>query len=584
MIVPITVLAKEGPYISYSNIKADGNDLMGWGSSGDDFFFSMNDAKEYEFTLKGYNLDEDKEYVFSLFSDFIDYKKTYTGKQLMDGVDISRNDGDSIIISKVYSVEEKEYINTKFNDNYYPNVSFYFNSNFDDTLLDNYYNKIVKKGALNINSIIPDDKLYYESAISASLRDYLEEPFSIYGYCDEDNKCYMSISDTRFSNHYKSYEVKYTFVKTDKEIKEKVDKYIKKFPVIGDDFDENRLFTLDDLENINYRYALIQYGKDRDEAMLNSGINYSSEIQELLEYGNLTAIMDTRAGWDDDFTNGGFGFLNLKYNDTIYGFIDGAGIKQNNVIYVSDDTEDSRSAYIEAAKKRIEEYLPNVKVSIKYEGQISDLDDEYWIIKINDIVDVEKTLGEYYTISLDNNIFHFFIAKDSKRMKNPQMNTTDLKTNIKINTNSSAVPLDSKIKAIVYNSDSDEYKETIKKLNIKNAKVIDLKLYSNSTDEYIVKLDNGKFMVYVPISEEEEDKTLMAYYIRDDGTIEEHEVTIKDGYAIFETDHFSTYTIGEKEDTIKNPQTFDNIVSWIMLLVISITGITLFKPSTIKKN
>ena len=589
LIFPIMVFAENESYITYEDIKADGNNLMGWWMSEGTFNYAMNNSKNYEFTLKGYNLDNNKKYIFSLNSDFIDYKKTYTGEELMNGINVSRTDGNGLVSSKVYSIDDNIYLNMKFEDNMYLETNFYFNDNFDDSELDNFYNKIVKKGALNINAIIPDDTYYYETAITSSLQSYIEEPFSIYGFCDEDNKCYLCISDTRYNNHYKSYEVKYKFEKTDKEIKEKVDKYTKKFPIIGDNFDENKLFTLDDLENINYKYAVMQYNKGEDIDIINAEINYSSEIQKILEYGNITAIMDARAGWDDDFSSGAFGFLNLKYNDTIYGYINGAGVKQNNVIYVSNDTKNSREAYIKEAKRRIEEYLPNVKVSIKYAGQIKDLDDSDWIIEIDDMVDVKKTLGEYYIISLNDNDYYFFIAKDSSKIKNPEMNTTDLKTNITINTKSSSVPLDTKIIAREFGKKTNEYKEQLNKTSLKNAKVVDLKLYSNSTNEYIEKLSDDNFIVSIPLEEKDINKQLVAYYVKDDGTIEEHEITIKDGYAFFETNHFSTYTIGEKinkttESKISNPQTIDIISKWISLVFISITGLVITYCYKIKNN
>ena len=589
LITPITVLAVNESYISYENIKSNGNDIISWWSSEDTFNYGMNDSKNYSFRIKGYNLLENKEYTFSLNSDFTSFKKTYTGKELMEGIDVEREDGNGTIESKVYSEEDKIFLKTKYEDNYFTNTNFFFNSNFDDSELDAYYNKIIKEGALNVDAINPDENIYYEPAISASLQKYVIEPFSIYGYCDEYTNCFLHISDTRYNNHYKAYKVTYSFKESDNVVKEKIEKYIQKFPVIGPDFDENKLFTLDDLENINYKYSLIQYDKYDDLDIINSAINYSSEIQKLLEYGNLTAIMDTRAGWDDEFSSGSFGFLNLKYNDTIYGFIDGAGVKQNNVIYVEDNINSTRDSFIERAKDRIESYLPNVKVSIKYAGQISDLDDTDWVIKINEMVDVTKTLGEYYKLSIGDNEYNFFIARDSSRLKTPEMNTTDLKTNIKINTNSSLVPLDTKVSATIFDNDSNEYKEQIKKTNIKEGIVLDLKLYSNSISEYISELKSGNFKVYIPIDKEYQDKSLIAYYVKDDGSIEKHEVIIKDGYAIFETNHFSTYTIGEntieaEKSIISNPQTFDDIVNWIIILIISFSGLILLKPCIIKNN
>lgn len=60
------------------------------------------------------------------------------------------------------------------------------------------------------------------------------------------------------------------------------------------------------------------------------------------------------------------------------------------------------------------------------------------------------------------------------------------------------------------------------------------------------ELEDGSFEVRIPLSEKLKGKDLVAYYVDDNGNKEEHEVTIKDGYAVFNTNHFSTYTLAEK--------------------------------------
>ena len=60
------------------------------------------------------------------------------------------------------------------------------------------------------------------------------------------------------------------------------------------------------------------------------------------------------------------------------------------------------------------------------------------------------------------------------------------------------------------------------------------------------ELEDGSFEVRIPLSEKLKGKDLVAYYVDNNGNKEEHEVTIKDGYAVFNTNHFSTYTLAEK--------------------------------------
>lgn len=109
-----------------------------------------------------------------------------------------------------------------------------------------------------------------------------------------------------------------------------------------------------------------------------------------------------------------------------------------------------------------------------------------------------------------------------------------------------------------------------------------MKLFSNSIDNYITKLDDGTFEVKLPIKEELKDKNLTVYYVDDNNKIEEHKVTIKDGYAIFTTNHFSIYTLAEQTSTVEeqpeenktnNPQTSDNINIYTSILLISTIGV-----------
>ena len=104
---------------------------------------------------------------------------------------------------------------------------------------------------------------------------------------------------------------------------------------------------------------------------------------------NIGTKLDTRAGWDDQFTSGCFGFLNLLFDGVIYSYVDTTGVKQNNVLYVPDETENTREAYIKAALDRVNKYIPKANVKIEYAGQIADIND-FGVLSLNDIVDVNN--------------------------------------------------------------------------------------------------------------------------------------------------------------------------------------------------
>ena len=582
-LVPSIVDATSSGYMHYDNIMMGDNvSQSSWGYDGK-IFIEMDNNSDYSFDLKGYDLDENEIYVLDLLSDFMNYTKEYTGRELMDGITVEREDGDSRVYSRVYLKSTGEEVKSKVKtySDIYEKVYFEFNRNFDSTEIDAYFKKIVKNGIININAVKPSSSYFLETVISSALNKYNTDKFRVYGGCDFDFKnCGINISDKVYEHRSKDFDVEYIYVNPDNKILSKVNKYLDNFNWTSGTVEDN-LFILDDLENINYKYTVIKHGSE-DIDTINTIINYSSEIQKMLEYGNLTATIDTRAGWGEEFTASGFGYLNLWYDNVLYATTDGVGVKQVNALYVGNNTKDTRDAYIKAALDRVQKYLPNAKVEITYAGQISELNMDEWFFSVEELVDLNKTLGEYYTLTIDGNDYSFFIVKDSSKMKNPEMNTVDLKTNIKINSDSHEVPLDAKINANVLDKNSKEYKDIIKKLKLNNGMVVDINLYSDATNMYITKLANGKFRVFVPLTEEYLDKNLNAYYIKDDGSIEVHEIAIEGNYGIFETDHFSTYTIGDS--SVINPDTFDSAIIWIVVVGISLVGLIVLVVLKTKKH
>lgn len=135
------------------------------------------------------------------------------------------------------------------------------------------------------------------------------------------------------------------------------------------------------------------------------------------------------------------------------------------------------------------------------------------------------------------------------------------------------------------------------KIGTENYKSYDISLYSNAKGTKIEKLENGKFTVKIPVPTELNGKELVVYYIKTTGEKEEHEVTIKDGYAVFTTDHFSTYTLAEKvsntETTTETSTTTEttttekdetpktgtiDIISYVLVVIfISTVGIIILK-------
>ena len=58
---------------------------------------------------------------------------------------------------------------------------------------------------------------------------------------------------------------------------------------------------------------------------------------------------------------------------------------------------------------------------------------------------------------------------------------------------------------------------------------------------------NGKVKVSIPVPNDLDINKLVVYRINDDRTKTEYAVTVENGYATFETDHFSTYVLAEEK-------------------------------------
>jgi len=153
------------------------------------------------------------------------------------------------------------------------------------------------------------------------------------------------------TGEYHNIEIVYKY---DKDIKEVIDNYINLIP------EDLEYFSVNDMEVVNF--WVNTYG---DEEKL---ISYSSELKSYFDYKNFT--IDLRMGDDGEFKTEASGIANFLYNDTVYGIRDNTGVRAKHVIYVPDTTGNTKEELINAAQKRIDEYVGEGKVELSYKGQI----------------------------------------------------------------------------------------------------------------------------------------------------------------------------------------------------------------------
>lgn len=332
------------------------------------------------------------------------------------------------------------------------------------------------------------------------------------------------------------------------------------------DKDPTAYYIVEDLSLINY-YLTSNKSELWNPNASGRALKYST-INNITKGSNITYYLDTRAGNQDEtlMYESAFGPMTIFYNGYAYG-TKTEGIYLKRVIYIPQTTEDTKEAYIQAAQKRINNYLGNSSVTISYGGLLSSLkadsEDPNFPITSD---------GNYYNITIQNRTYKFYIIKGlEEQLTEPTYQGTDIASQIEITSKDSTIPLDTAL--TVQNITNNAIKD---KIGTENYKSYDISLYSESKEKQIEKLENGKFLVKIPIPSELNNKELIVYYITANGTIEEHPVTIKDGYATFETNHFSTYTLAEipnNTPTINNPNTQDNILTYITTSIICLFGI-----------
>ena len=311
--------------------------------------------------------------------------------------------------------------------------------------------------------------------------------------------------------------------------------------------DRDTYYMIDDLSLVNY------YLTSSRSELWNSGapgraLKYS-DLNRITKGTNVKYILDNRMGEQDDslmyeFTIGG---MNVFYNDYLYGTKE-QGIYLKRVLYISEDTADSTDAYVAAAQNRINSYLGDDSlVSVRYGGSINTLnqecnanqligrnctDDEYEIISD----------GNYYIFEIRGKEYKFYIKKDNSKLSDPAYIGTDLVTDIEITSNDSFIPLDT---AITSQEVRENYIEEA--LGSNNYESYDITLFSEANNAPVMRLNKGKFNVKIPVPDSLEGKNIGVYFIQPDGYKEEHAATINNGMVEFETNHFSIYTLAEKE-------------------------------------
>lgn len=439
---------------------------------------------------------------------------------------------------------------------------------------------------LELNAIYKNDDQYIQDISSAFL---IRKTKNWSSYINDYNDGKAKLVYDGIETH----TVDINFAKGNKTHQKIVDKYLDEL--------NNMKINIDslDLEFINNFYY-----NDNDLPLSD---NYNTKelnarIKKIIKNKHVGYYILIDGGGGDNYLTSMGGRIVLYYDGIAYGITDyntadASTVNLNiyNILYIPDDTENSKEAYIKAAQKRIDDYLgKNSGVTVSFKKAISKDEVSY----------MEKYItnfdGNSYYINQGNKESTMLIVKDSSKMQKSSFVANDTTNNIEVSSPNANYPYNTIVSSEIIDFNSKLYKKILEKLKLKYADIIDINLYAKSTG-HIKDFDGTNFKVNVPIdiSKYKNKDNLYAYYIDDFGNVEEHPITLDDFMAEFDTTHFSTYIISEKIDSntlkdtadevgkiINNPNTYDDgIVKYLILGLISLISIIIAgKRLIIKKS
>ena len=445
---------------------------------------------------------------------------------------------------------------------------------------DDVFAKILTDGKLVVNGIKPTNideawVIVGENTIDKFEGDYYLDWSKSFN--EDYTECTIYYGRHEDTDKSKKVEIVYNY---DKDVKKVVDTIIKKLP------EGQNEFSLTDMEYVNYLLNALEANKNaKSEADLINIATYSGELKKLIDYKNFA--IEPRMGDGNELFMVQYGTATFKYDGAIYSITDGLGVKAENVIYVNSDVTDLKKAIedkitsifgdkkftVEKYKTK-EEFLngertnygtyydqnPYMKQAFpNKDDYINMLMNEYYLGEDASCKFLKNAENDLYVVKVNGELLGIFaVIKDSKKANVESiLVTNDVNSDVTISTTSKSIPLDTLISVAKITSGA-EYDKIIKILEVANSEMFDLKLYSKSLAKNITKLDDGTFEVKIPVSEKFKDKDLVVYFVDENDNVKEYKVTVKDGYAIFTTDHFSIYTLAEKKVEEKKEEQKDN--------------------------
>ena len=458
--------------------------------------------------------------------------------------------------------------------------------------LEKEFNTYFPNGEINLNTYNPTDEQVFFDILSIKATE--QNINNLYYHnrlsnCNENfTECDATIKKHNGTTGYYTYtqKIKINYAELNPKVSKKVNKLIDNYKTKYADkiYGNNKIgkdIRITDLDLLNYFYYSFKEGDDptNKEVETLDSLNFITELKKDFEHGNIKYKFITNGCdinvqlFSDSHTSG---TLFLYYEDIIYGGIP-IDMGYNNIIYVPTNTPTDEESTLNAAKKRLNKYFgKDFDITISRETKIDN--DNNWAVGDGDITRFGDmaTMSKYiYKLNINGIEYEFLIIRDSSKMIDGKYKSKDLKNDISVTLVDDSIPFDTLISSENIEK-NEEYKKIIGKNNVHT---YDISLHSRALNSIITKTERGTFTVSIPVPENLQGKKIVAYFINERNELEEYEVKVEGGFATFETNHFSVYSLSEKEEkihnaTVKNPLTFDNIyiilITTCLSLIISV--------------
>ena len=221
-------------------------------------------------------------------------------------------------------------------------------------------------------------------------------------------------------------------------------------------------------------------------------------------------------------------------------------------IIIPDTIKDTDEDYINYAMPIIKKWLKEQRSDWYTETEINNITItkggtvDYWNYNGNK-KHSEFSVENGYTVKINSEYEEtatIILKKSKSTSVATNIKKEDTTTGIKLETTTNVVPSNVVLTSIKVTDQNvlNTVKETLKDISTKYT-VYDINLLSDG-----VKIQpNGKVKISVPVPTEYNKSNIVVYRVADNGDKTEYAVAINGDVATFETDHFSTYVLAEKE-------------------------------------